>query len=68
MLLYKKIALIRCCKWISFQSAEYNQTDKIVIYDENHLAQEANFHFLFHWTTVTVHSNGFENLLLIWLS
>ena len=24
MLLYKKIVLIRCCKWISFQSAEYN--------------------------------------------
>ena len=24
MLLYKKIVLIRCCKWISFQRAEYN--------------------------------------------
>ena len=24
MLLYKKIVLIRCCKWISFQSAEHN--------------------------------------------
>ena len=24
MLLYKKIVLIRCCKWISFQSAEYD--------------------------------------------
>ena len=24
MLLYQKIVLIRCCKWISFQSAEYN--------------------------------------------
>ena len=24
MLLYKKIVLIRCCKWISFQSAQYN--------------------------------------------
>ena len=24
MLFYKKIVLIRCCKWISFQSAECN--------------------------------------------
>ena len=24
MLLYKEIVVIRCCKWISFQSAEYN--------------------------------------------
>ena len=23
MLLYKKIVLIKCCKWISFKSAEY---------------------------------------------
>ena len=24
MLLYKKLVLIRCCKWSSFQSVEYN--------------------------------------------
>ena len=32
ILLFKKIVLIRCCKWISFQSAEYNHysTDKII--------------------------------------
>ena len=62
MLLYKKIVLIRCCKWISFQSAEYIITDN---YDKNHLAQETIFHFLFHSTIMTVHSNVFENLLLI---
>ena len=39
-------------------------TDKIVKY-KNHLAQKAIFHFLVHRTTMTVHSNVFENLLLI---
>ena len=39
----------------------------LIRYDKNRLAQEAIFHFLFHWTTMTVHSNVFENLLLIWL-
>ena len=29
MLLYKKIVLIRCCKWISFQSADKIITIKI---------------------------------------
>ena len=41
MLLYKKVVLIRCCKWLSFQSAKYDD-------DKNHLAQEAMFDFLFH--------------------
>ena len=41
-------------------------TDKVV-FDKNHLAQEAIFHFLFSWTTMKVHSNVFENLLLMWL-
>ena len=41
---------------VSFQSAEYNHYWQ-GSYDKNHLAQEAIFHFLIHWTTLTVHSN-----------
>ena len=33
----------------------------------SHLVQEAIFHFLFHWTTMTVHSNVSENLLLTFI-
>ena len=40
-----KHVLIRCCKWISFQSAEYNHY-WWYSYDKNHLAQEAIFRFL----------------------
>ena len=66
MLQYKGIVLTRCRKWLSFQSDEYNH-DWWDSYDKNHLAQEAVFYFLFNWTTMTVHSNVFENLLLVWL-
>ena len=34
MLLYKKIVLIRCCKWISFQSAEYNHKGGFPVMEE----------------------------------
>ena len=63
---YKRIVLIRCRKWLSFQSAEYSHHwwDS---YDKDLLAQEDIIYFLFHWTTMTVHSNVFENLLLVWL-
>ena len=47
MLLYKKVVLIRCCKWLSFQIVEYNRYG-CDSYDKNHLVQEAIFHFLFH--------------------
>ena len=62
----KRIVLMTCCKWSSFQRAEYNHYwwDS---YDKNHLAEEAIFDLLFHWMTMTIHSNVFENLLLVWL-
>ena len=42
MLLYKNVVLIRCYKWLSFQSAEYNH-HRWDSYDKNHLAQRGYF-------------------------